>query len=117
MSSKRLLLLACALCVLAGVSAPTVGGASALACGRVVNPYPDTRYEGVDLRRIRATGVSCRKARRVARGAHRRALGFTPPTSGVRRFTWHAWRVTGDLRGPSDLYVAKHDRKRVRWLF
>jgi hypothetical protein len=115
-SAKRLLL-AGALCALAGVGAPTAEGASARACGRIVNPYPDTRYEGADLRRIRATGVSCRRARRVARGAHRKALGLTPPTSGVRRFTWHGWRVTGDLRGSSDRYLARKDGKRVRWLF
>lgn len=117
LSTRVVLLLACAVCVSAGVAAPTGGAASAVPCGRVVNPYPDTRYEGVDLRRIRATGVSCRKARRVARGAHRKALGLTPPVSGVRRFTWHGWRVTGDLRGSSDRYVAKKDGKRVRWLF
>jgi hypothetical protein len=115
-SGKRFLL-AGALCALAGVGAPTAEGASARSCDRIVNPYPDTRYEGVDLRRIRATGVSCRRARRVARGAHRQALGLTPPASGVRRFTWHGWRVTGDLRGSSDRYLAKNDGKRDRWLF
>jgi len=82
-----------------------------------VNPYPDTRYEGADLRRIRATGVSCRRARKVVRGAHRKALGLTPPTSGVRRFKWHGWRVTGDLRPSSDRYVARHGGERVRWRF
>ena len=110
-------LLAAALCALAGVGAPSAEAASTRSCGRVVNPYPNTRYEGEDLRRIRATGVPCRTARRVARGAHRKALGLTPPPSGVRRFTWRGWRVTGDLRGPSDRYVAKRGRERVRWVF
>jgi hypothetical protein len=108
---------AAVLCALAGLAAPTAGIAAAGSCGRVVNPYPGTRYEGVDLRKIRATGVSCPRARRVARGAHRNALRLTPPSSGVRRFTWRGWRVTGDLRGSSDRYLARRDGKRVRWVF
>lgn len=112
---KRLLV--AALCVLAVVGTASAEGASARSCGRVANPYPGTRYEGVDLRRIRARGVSCRAARRVARGAHRRALALTPPSSGVRRFTWHRWRVTGDLRGSADRYLATRGGKRVRWVF
>ena len=83
----------------------------------MVNPYPGTRYEGVDLTRIRATGVTCRKARRVARRAHHKALGITPPPSGVRQFRYHSWQVTGDLRGDSDRYVATRGAKRVRWRF
>jgi hypothetical protein len=106
-----------ALVLLAGLGGPSAEAAPARACQPVVNPYPGTRYEGVDLRRIRATGVSCRTARRVARRAHRKALGITPPPSGVRRFTWHGWRVRGDLRGSSDRYVAKRDGNRVRWRF
>jgi hypothetical protein len=110
-----------AVLLVAPTSAPAAGPvaneASARACARVVNPYPGTRYEGVDLTRIRATGVSCRRARRVARRAHRKALGLTPPVSGVRRFTWHGWRVKGDLRGPHDRYVARRDGKRVTWRF
>jgi hypothetical protein len=87
------------------------------ACRPVLNPYPGTRYEGVDLRRIRAVRVSCRTARVVARGAHRRALSLSPPASGVRRFTWRGWRVTGDLRGASDRYTATRRGARVSWLF
>jgi hypothetical protein len=83
----------------------------------VVNPYPGTRYDGVDLTRITATGVSCKTARRVARGAHRRALGLQPGPSGVRSFTWNGWRVTGDLRPSSDRYLARRGGKRVRWRF
>jgi hypothetical protein len=100
-----------------GTPAPNANAAAAKSCGRVVNPYPGTRYEGVDLRRIRAVGVSCPGARRVARRAHRKALGITPPPSGVRRFTWHGWQVTGDLRGSSDRYLATRGSRRVRWLF
>ena len=102
---------------LAGTVTSTAAGATTRSCSAVVNPYPGTRYEGADLRRIRAAGVSCTTARRVARGAHRRALGLTPPTSGVRRFTWGGWQVTGDIRGAQDRYVAKRGAKRVRWIF
>jgi Protein of unknown function (DUF1524) len=97
------------------VSART--GASTRRCRRVVNPYPRSRYEGVDLSHILATRVSCRTARRVARGAHRKALATTPPRSGVRRFTWHGWKVKGDLRGRSDSYLARAGAKRIRWRF
>ena len=110
-------LVAVALCFLVVVGTPTADAALTQSCKPVVNPYPDTRYDGVDLSRIRATGVSCRRARRVARGAHRKALRLTPPTSGVRHFAWHGWRVTGDLRGSSDRYVATRAGKRVRWVF
>jgi hypothetical protein len=114
---RRSALLASALCVLSGAFAPPADAAATRACARIVNPYPNSRYEGVDLRRIRADGVSCSKARQVARRAHRKALGLTPPGSGVRRFVWRGWRVTGDLRWSEDRYVARRDGKRVRWVF
>jgi hypothetical protein len=111
-------LLVIALCAVAGAAgAPAASGAAAKSCGRVVNPYPGTRYDGVDLRRIRATGVTCQRARQVARGVHRKALGLTPPPSGVRHFKWHGWKVTGDIRGTTDSYVAKREGKRVSWRF
>ena len=81
------------------------------------NPYAGTRYEGVDLTQIRAVRVSCSTAREVARGAHRRALGLTPPPSGIRRFKWGGWRATGNLRGDSDRYLATKGSRRVRWRF
>jgi hypothetical protein len=70
-----------------------------------------------DLSHITATGVSCTTAKRVARGAHKKALGLTPPPSGVRTFTWDGWKVSGDLRGNNDKYVASKCSKRVRWRF
>jgi hypothetical protein len=100
-----------------GLAVPSANAADAQSCGRIVNPYPGTRFDGVDLRRIRAVGVSCHGARRVARRAHRKALGITPPPSGVRRFTWRGWQVTGDLRGSTDRYLATRGARRVRWLF
>ena len=111
------LLLTGALCALAAMGAPSAEAGVVRSCSPVLNPYPGTRFEGSDLRRIRAIGVSCRGARRVARGAHRRALSLTPPPSGVRRFSWYGWRVTGDLRGSSDRYVARRGSRRVRWVF
>jgi len=99
------------------VTTPSADAGSTRSCRPIVNPYPNTRYEGVDLRRIRATGLSCRSARRVARRAHRRALGLTPPPSGIRRFTWRGWSITGDLRGSPDRYVATRASDVVRWVF
>ena len=118
-SASRPLALVAALCALAGAigGGPDARAASSTPCGSVTNPYPGTRYEGVDLRRIRAVRVSCGTARGVARGAHRKALGLTPTQSGVRRFNWRGWRVTGDLRGPDDRYVATRGGRRVRWIF
>jgi len=52
----------------------------------------------------------------VARGAHRKALGI-PPVAPIRRFTWHGWRVSGDLRPASDVYVARRGGRRVKWRF
>jgi hypothetical protein len=87
-------------------------------CEPVRNPYAGSRYEGADLSRIRALGVSCLTARRVAKGAHRKALGLSVPSSGIRTFRWRRWNVTGDLRGPEDRYLAKKaGGGRVRWRF
>jgi hypothetical protein len=111
------LFVAAALCAAIGFGAVSADAASVRSCRPVVNPYPDTRYEGVDLTRIRATGVSCRVARRVARRAHRKALRIAPSPDGVRRFRWRAWRVRGDVRGPNDRYLARRGGDRVRWIF
>lgn len=99
------------------VLVPSAQSATTRSCGSVSNPYAGTRYDGVDLSRITATGVSCKAARSVARGAHRRALGLTPTASGVRTFRWNGWKVTGDLRPSSDRYVATRRGTRVKWRF
>jgi hypothetical protein len=91
--------------------------ASTRSCSPVVNPYPGSRYEGINLSHIRATGVGCPAARKVARGAHRKALGITPPPDGIRRFQWNGWQVVGDLRPSSDKYFATLDDKQVSWRF
>lgn len=114
---RKPLLVTGALCALAGVGAPAAEGATTRSCKPVVNPYEGSRFDGVDLRRIRATGVSCRTARLVAREGHFRAIEIPPPRSGVRRLTWRGWRITGDLRGDDDTYVARRGTRRVRWIF
>jgi len=111
--SSTLLLLAAALCALA---LPSTASA-AKKCKPVKNPYAGTRYEGVDITRIRATNVTCKGARRVAKRAHRKGLGLTPPPSGIRHYTWNGWNVTGNLRGDHDRYLATKGGKRVRWRF
>jgi hypothetical protein len=107
------------LALLAVVTALAVpeAAAAAKACDPVRNPYPGTRYEGTDLTRIRAVGVSCSWARKVAKRAHRKALGMPLPADGVRRLTWRGWSVTGDLRPENDRYVARKGDRRVRWRF
>ena len=87
------------------------------ACRPVVNPYPNTRYEGINLSRIRSEGIRCQPARRVARRAHAKALGMSPNRNGILRFRWNGWMVVGDLRPPSDRYVARKYGRQVRWRF
>ena len=93
------------------------GAAWGASCRPVENPYEGTQYEGVNLDRIRTEDVGCRKARQVARGAHRKGLAMAPPPSGILSYRWHAWSVIGDLRPAHDQYVARRDGKRVRWVF
>ena len=116
MRSRLVLLLVCLSAALAAV-VPATQAATTRSCGSVKDPYPGTRYAGVDLSHITAKGVSCTTAKRVARGAHKKALGLTPPPSGVRTLTWDGWRVSGDLRGSHDSYVATEGALRVRWRF
>jgi hypothetical protein len=106
-----------ALCVATAVAAPSALGASTKSCGSIHDPYPNTRYAGADIGHVRATGVSCTTARKVARGAHRKALGITPSLNGIRTFSWNGWHVKGDLRPAHDTYVAARGSKRVRWTF
>jgi hypothetical protein len=91
--------------------------AQAKACKPVENPYPGTRYEGVDLTRIRAEGVRCSTARRVARRGHWKALAATASSDGIVRVRWRGWRVRGDLKPDHDRYVARKGERRVRWRF
>jgi streptogramin lyase len=90
---------------------------SAQSCAPVVNPYDGTRYEGVDLSHIRAKGVACPKARRVATRAHKKGLALAPSPDGFLEFRSRGWTVVGDLRPSSDKYFAARNGKRVRWRF
>jgi hypothetical protein len=97
--------------------AAPAAAASYKPCKPVVNPYPGTRYEGVNLSRIRTLKASCRTARHVARKAHYKALAIPVAAGPIRRFTWHGWRVRGDLRPAEDRYIARKGTRRVRWRF
>src|SRR5829696_1047833 len=101
-TSLTALLAALAVCALAPAAAQAATYAS---CKPIRDPYPHTRYAGVDLTRIRELHTTCATARRVARRAHRKALRLAAPESGVRRFSWNGWRVTGDLRPDRDQYL------------
>ena len=114
---NRLVLLLVCLSAALEAAVPATQAATTRSCGSVKDPYPGTRYAGVDLWHITAKGVSCTTARRVACGAHKKALGLTPPPGGVRTLTWDGWRVRGDLRGSHDSYVATKGALRVRWRF
>ena len=114
---RAVALAAVAASLLTGGAATPVASAAERACAPVRNPYPDTRYDGVDLRRIRAEGVTCRRARRVARRVHRKAIGLPVPADGERRFSWNGWSVRGDLRGDEDRYTARLGERRVKWVF
>ncbi|HEX5782233.1 MAG TPA: hypothetical protein VFX80_09930 [Solirubrobacteraceae bacterium] len=116
MQSTRLALAALACSVALAGTSPAHADAALRACKPVLDPYPGTRYAGVDLTRIRTSTRSCVTARRVARGAHRKALR-SPAAGRYRRFTWHGWAVTGDLRPDRDRYVARRNGRQVHWRF
>jgi len=115
MTSRRAVSAGIACSVALAGSSSVPADAALHACKPVLDPYPGTRYDDVDLTRIRASG-SCVNARRVARKAHRKALRLTP-TRTFRRFTWNGWAVTGDLRPDHDRYVARKNGRQVRWRF
>ncbi len=99
--------------MLAAAAAP----AEARTCRPILDPYAGTRYEGANLERITATGVSCATARRIVRGAHRKALGIAPSATGYKRFAWRGWTVRGNVRGTVDKYVAGRGENVVKWVF
>ena len=116
-ATRSLIVVLAAVLALSVAPAGSAAAASYKPCDPVVNPYPGTRYDGVNLSRIRTLRASCSTARSVARGAHRKALGIPVAQGPVRRFRWHGWRVTGDLRGANDQYTARKGTRRVRWRF
>jgi hypothetical protein len=91
--------------------------AAATSCKPVRDVFEGTRYEGSDLYRIRANGVSCARARRVANRATYRALGIPVPGDPIKRFGSRGWSVTDDLRGDADRLSARAPGRRVTWRF
>jgi hypothetical protein len=111
--------LAIPLAALAVASAwPTAAAADYKPCAPVRDVFEGTRYEGSDLYRVRAQGVSCKTARRVARRGTYKAVAGVPDSTGHVRVTYRRWRIVDDLTRSVDRFVAKAaGGKRVRWLF
>jgi hypothetical protein len=99
--------------VLAGVGLSAAPASAASSCAPVRDLFAGTSDEA-DLTSIRATRVSCRTARSVARGAWTTAVGMTP-TGPVRTYTWKGWKVRGDLRGAKDRYTATKGSRKITW--
>jgi hypothetical protein len=116
MRTLALAFLAAALLAIAAAPA----GAAFKSCRSIpnVSQLNGTRFAGADIFRIRAQGVSCATARSVARNATIRALGITPPVTGIKKFRYQSWSVSDDLRGNDDRYSASGTgTKRITWLF
>jgi hypothetical protein len=98
--------------------APAPADAALKRCPPVIDVFDGTRYAGSDLYRIRARGVSCRTARRVALRGTYRGVAAVPDPDGRVRVTYRKWTVIGDLRGDADRYRARATgAKRVNWIF
>ena len=106
-----------ALALAALIASTAAAPAQARSCKDVENPYPGTRYEGVDLSHITAEGVKCPKARRVAAGAHEKGLARTPDANGYLYYGWNGWAINGNLRPSHDRYVARRRGRVVHWHF
>ena len=99
-----------------GFAAPPAE-ASSKPCPPVIDIFDGSRYAGTDLYRIRAQGVSCKTARRVALRGSYRGVAAVPDPDGQVRVTYRRWSVIGDLRGAVDRYRASAPGgKRVRWV-
>ena len=79
----RLAVLAVGLCAALAAAVPAAQAATTRSCGSC-RPLSGHALAGVPLSHITATGVSCATAKRVAKGAHQKALGLTPSASGIR---------------------------------
>jgi len=113
---KKLTAAAVVAAFIASATAPAP--AHAKSCPPVLNMFEGSRFEGSDSYRIRATGVSCSTARRVARQGTRRAVAATPNVNGFVRVRYRRWRVLDDLRGSTDRFKARAGgSKRITWLF
>lgn len=114
--STRSALSVLAAAALVAVIAPASAFASA-SCRDIKNPYEGTKFEGADLTGIRASHVSCKRARYVVKKSHLEALASFPDSDGIVRVSWHEWAVRGDLKPSSDRYTAKHEGAQIRWRF
>jgi hypothetical protein len=104
--------------VLVALVLPVAATADYKRCRPVVNIFDGTRYAGSDLYSIRAEGVSCKTARRVALKGTYRGVAGVPGPNGRVVVSYRRWLVTGDLRGDEDHYKAQaSSSKRVRWIF
>jgi hypothetical protein len=107
-----------ALSAVLAAAAAAPAGASAASCRPVRDLFDGTRYEGSDLFRIRAQGVSCATARRVARAATYKAVGGPPGPTGFKRLRYRRWHLVDDLRGDTDRFSARASgAKRITWSF
>jgi hypothetical protein len=91
--------------------------AATRSCRPVRNVFDYSRYAGSDLFRIRAEGISCRRARRLAHRATFKALGIPAASGPILRFRVDGWRVTDDLRGDADRLGARSSGRLVTWRF
>ena len=115
---RPLVLALLAAALLAIAAAPADAAFTSCAPITNVSQLNGTRFAGSDIFRIRTQGVSCTTARGVARGATLRALGITPPVSGIKRFRYQSWAISDNLRGDDDRYTATGSgAKRITWLF
>ncbi|WP_026910933.1 hypothetical protein [Patulibacter minatonensis] len=113
MRSRPVLAVATACAALAGAGLSAAPASAARSCAPVEHLLAGTSDEG-DLTSIKATKVSCRTARSVARGAWLKASASTP-TGPVRTLTYEGWKVRGDLRGAKDRYTATKGGRRITW--
>jgi hypothetical protein len=91
--------------------------AAARSCAPVVNPYPGTMYDGINLTAIKAKRIGCKPARKVAKRAHRKGLAQAPSPAGYLDYVWRGWEVFGNLRPLSDAYTATRGDQKVSWRF
>jgi len=111
---KTAIMAAAAAAVLGTAAAPAPAAAATKACKPVYNVFDGTRYEGSDLYRIRAKGVSCRSARKLAWKATHKAQSFTP-IHPILHFRVGSWHVSDDLRRAVDRLFARAGARTVSW--
>src|SRR5262245_45504959 len=109
-TGKRLLIAGMLSLVVCIAAAPSAGAAKKCKPVHAVVPGLTLGQDTIvnHLRRIRATGVGCFKARQVVRHAdHKASQGlFEPPfpdAEGLWHLDWNGWAVTGDITVPRNV--------------